>query len=180
MKVALIGHPGSGKTYLAEKLAKKLSLPIVDLDGLFDKRPHRLIARRSYRRAFNSLLQDKTEWIMDGYHGKRMPNWIWADVDLIIFLDLDRSILKQNIIERQKDAKAKGDFSHWQIFKLNNYKNFAQIKLFDKSLRQDFEYIEDNATKSEFIVLKSMQQINHFLDTYSSPVSYNKKHTDFQ
>lgn len=168
MKVAIIGHPGSGKTYFAERLAKKLKLPIVDLDSLFDKHPHRLIAIRSYQKAFNTLFEGKTEWIIDGYHGKRMPKWIWKDIDLIVFLDLHQNILKQNIIDRQKDAKAKRDFSHWQIFKLNNYKNFAQIKFLDKSLRQDFEFIRDNSTKSEFVVLKSMEQIDHFLDSYST------------
>lgn len=46
-----------------------------------------------------------------------------------------------NIVNRQKDAKRKVDFSHSQSTKANNVKDFGQIHLLDKPLCNNVERI---------------------------------------
>lgn len=166
MKIAIIGHPGSGKTYLAKRLSKKTGIDLVDIDSLFDKHPVYFVSRRLYRKKFKEMFFDKTNWIIDGYHGKRMPDWIWKVSDTIIFLDLPKNQLKKNVLTRHKNAKERNDFSHWQSTKANNIKNFGQINLLDKSLRSNFKRITKIAKDSEFVILQSTNQVDEFLDDF--------------
>ncbi len=167
MKIAILGHPGSGKTHIANKLHKKLGVETIDIDILFDKHPAYFISPKLYRKAINRLLANKSDWIIDGYHGKRMPGWIWKSADIIIFADLPKDQLRKNVTERYRNAKKNDEFSHWQSTRANNLKNFAQIRFLDKSLRQNAERIQESTkAESEFIVLQSMTQVKEFLSNF--------------
>jgi adenylate kinase family enzyme len=165
MKIIFIGHPGSGKTYAAELLSSKLNIEKVDLDVLLDKSPLNFVSKKLYRKAFKKLLGDKKDWLIDGYHGHKMPDYIWHKADLIIFLDLPRNELKRNVLIRYKAKKTNRDFTHAQHTFTNNIKNFYQIHFLDKSMRKNVSRIKllvDDSDK--FVTLKSSDQLNSFID----------------
>jgi adenylate kinase family enzyme len=166
MKIALIGHPGSGKTYLSNKLSEKTGIHTINLDSLFDKHPEYLIMTKNYQVAASKLFDGHINWIVNGYHGKRMLESIWEEADIIIFIDLEKKQLKKNIKQRQKTVKKNGEFSHWQYSKLNNLKNYSQIKFRDNSLRSNFERIKKMRSDVEVVILKSMDEVNNYIENF--------------
>ncbi len=167
MKVCIIGHPGSGKTYLADKLSDKTGIEKVDVDVLFDKHPFYAISKRFYLNAFNKLMMGKGSWIIDGYHTSLMPDELWQKTDKVIFLNLPKEELKQNVLTRYKTKKENKEFSHWQSTYFNNLKNFGQIKFQDKAMSNDIARIKSLVKNGAiFIELKTRDEIQQFVDGF--------------
>jgi adenylate kinase family enzyme len=163
MKVLIIGHPGAGKTYLAERLSNELGIDKIDIDVLFDKHPSYLMSKRQYGKKLHKLLGNKKDWIIDGYHGNRMPEEFWEKANHVIYLNLPKSELKSNVVARRKIKKANKEFSHWQATRINNIKNFAQIIFEDKTLKADVQRIKLLMNNdARFVELKSRNQITNF------------------
>lgn len=166
MKVIFIGHPGSGKTYAADLLSKKGHLKKIDIDSLFDKQPLHFFLKSSYKKALLELLKDQDEWVIDGYHGRRMPDSVWRDSDVIVFLNLPRTELKQNVVRRYRNKKSEKDFSHWQSTFINVLKNLGQIYLLDKSLARNVSRIRSLTKNDDRLVeLRSRQDLDDFVAT---------------
>lgn len=167
MKIATIGHPGSGKTYIANALGETLGIKVIVLDSIIDKYPLSFISKRLYRKQFCKLFNSKADWVIDGYHGKRMPDWIWETADVIIFSDLPRPTLKKNVVARQREAKNSGELSHGQHSRLNSLISFGKIHFLDKSLNANVRRIAGIKKKnSKFISLHSMKEVEKFLDDF--------------
>ena len=165
VKILIIGHPGSGKTYLADLLSKKTGIEKIDIDVLFDKHPFYLFSKGLYRKALNKLINDKNDWIIDGYHVNRMPTELLKVVDTIIYLNLPKEELRQNVLNRYKTKKANKEFSHWQSTYANNLKNFGQIRFQDKALKKDVVKIQTlTGDDAKFLELNSRKQIEQFLE----------------
>lgn len=64
MKIFLIGMPGSGKTTIANMLAKKIGYTYVDLDGMIEKDAHMFIEEIFDRYGEKKFRQLETEAIM--------------------------------------------------------------------------------------------------------------------
>ncbi|HTE57336.1 MAG TPA: hypothetical protein VK694_01215 [Verrucomicrobiae bacterium] len=166
MKVIFVGHPGSGKTYAADLLSKKGHLKKIDIDSLFDEHPLHFFLRNSYKKALHALLKNENEWVIDGYHGHRMPDSIWTDSDVIVFLNLPKVELKQNVFNRYRNKKSDKDFSHWQSTFVNVLKNLGQIYLLDKPLARNVSRIRSlTQNDGRLVELRSRQDLDEFIDT---------------
>ncbi len=167
MNILIIGHPGSGKTYLADLLSEKTGTEKIDIDVLFDKHPIYASSKRLYKKALDKLLRNKQSWVIDGYHVGLMPDELLSKADLIIHLNLPKDELKRNVLARYKLKKANGEFSHWQSTYLNNLKNFGQIRFQSKSLKKDLARIKDLVTNDvKFVELNSRDEIDKFLRSF--------------
>lgn len=166
MKIAFIGHPGSGKTYAATTLAKRIGIKEIDIDNLLDNLVY-FFFKKPHRKAFDKLLKDRTEWILDGYAGKRMPTYIWNEADYIVYLNFPKSELKQNIYNRYRFQK--NDVAvHSQEKFMNLLKNLWQIYVFDRSLTRCVNNIRHSSNSNKLIEVGSRQKLDDLLTRLGS------------
>ena len=102
MKIHIIGGPGSGKTFLAEKLSKQLGIPHYDLDDLqWDNASSAYGTKRDpqERAAMLDEILTKDNWIIEGVYyawcGKCFEN-----ADKIYLLNVPRHTYRYRIIRR--------------------------------------------------------------------------------
>lgn len=102
MKIHIIGGPGSGKTFLAEKLSKQLGIPHYDLDDLqWDNASNDYGTKRDpqERAAMLDEIIQKDDWIIEGVY------YAWCgkcfeDADKIYLLTVPRRTYRYRIIRR--------------------------------------------------------------------------------
>jgi hypothetical protein len=85
-RVAVIGCPGSGKTWLARRVARGLALPQVELDDHFWGPGWVPMEEVAWGEQVNALAS-RTAWVIDGNYEKSLPirlqrcQWlIWTDL----------------------------------------------------------------------------------------------------
>lgn len=161
-----MGHPGAGKTFLAEALHKKTGIEVIDIDVLFDRHPFFALSKRLYKRALMPMLTGKDEWIIDGHHVGLMPDEMKRAAEVVVFLNLPKEELKANILARYNIKKQESDFSHWQGSYLNVLKNFAQIRLHNNTLLKEVSEIKKKSGNCLFIELESRNDIGKFIVKY--------------
>jgi len=64
-RVAILGRGGAGKSVLAQKLSKRLDLPLIELDGIFWRPGLRPTPEREWVEILRSLVA-RDRWIIDG------------------------------------------------------------------------------------------------------------------
>ena len=102
MKIFIIGGPGTGKTYLAERLAKDFEISHYDLDNLqWDNQAVTYGVKRDSQernKLLNQILQQEN-WIVEGvYH-----TWCgrcFEESDKIYLLNAPRYLYRYRIIRR--------------------------------------------------------------------------------
>ena len=102
MKIHIIGGPGSGKTFLAEKLSKELGIPHYDLDELqWDNHTDTYGVTRDpeeRERLLGDLLKQK-DWIIEGVYYAWCQQ-CFVDADRIYLLRVPRYKYRYRIIRR--------------------------------------------------------------------------------
>ena len=107
MKIHIIGCSGSGKTYLANALAKKYNIPHFDLDDIqWDNNAEGYGTKRPLEER-NALLKEilnNNEWVIEGVYYA----WVqqsFDEADKIYVLDMPRYLYKSRIIVRSIKRK---------------------------------------------------------------------------
>ena len=107
MKIHIIGCSGSGKTYLANALARKYNIPHFDLDDIqWDNNAEGYGTKRPPEER-NVLLQEilnNDEWVIEGVYYA----WVqqsFDEADKIYVLDMPRYLYKSRIIIRSIKRK---------------------------------------------------------------------------
>lgn len=84
-RIVVIGTTSSGKSTLAESLAKKLGIPYVELDALFWEPNWQEASPLEFRRRVESAIKPDA-WVVAGNYS-RVRNLIWERAELILWLD---------------------------------------------------------------------------------------------
>lgn len=165
--MSIMGHPGSGKTFMAEAVAKKLSIPHVHLDRFWlgsggadvnkntsesDKEKIRTHVRQKALEAISA-----ESWVSDGSYTRTMPE-IAQRADVIIFLDIPlwRRLLNHGgrIFKpwtRHKELSMWHELSFFAEIIRREYKNSPRLK----------KFISEH--KDKVVVLKSRKEIDRYL-----------------
>ena len=101
MKIHIIGVSGSGKTYMANRLAEKSGLPHFDLDDVFWDNSASYGTKRAANERDKLLTEilDNENWIIEGV----FYDWVdksFENADVIYVLDIKPEIYKKRIIKR--------------------------------------------------------------------------------
>lgn len=98
-RIAIIGSGGSGKSTFAQKLGKKLSLPVIHLDSLFWKPNWERVSKEEWLKIQDEIVKGKG-WIIDGNYKSTMDIRL-AAADTIIFLDFPKWLCLWRAIKRR-------------------------------------------------------------------------------
>ncbi|KQV52984.1 hypothetical protein ASC95_09400 [Pelomonas sp. Root1217] len=102
----IIGNSGSGKTWLAKRLASKRAAPVVHLDDIFwleggfdaKRDPAEAAAMIRARRA-------GTQWIAEGVYGKLAEQFLLSALSLV-WLDIPGDTCQRRLRARGSESKA--------------------------------------------------------------------------
>lgn len=102
MKIRIIGGPGTGKTFLAEKLSAQLGIPHYDLDELqWDNESEGYGVKRDPRErdALLAAIMENGDWIIEGVYYKWCAR-CFEEADEIYLLSVPRRKYRYRIIRR--------------------------------------------------------------------------------
>jgi adenylate kinase family enzyme len=117
LRVAIIGNSGSGKSFLARRMADSLDVRAIELDGVFwlpggfnTKRPAEEVDRMI------AAVRSEQGWIVEGVFGDLVDRFLDL-ADRLIWLDLPWGLCKASLMGRgsqsskySEPAQAEGNF----------------------------------------------------------------------
>ncbi len=85
-RIAVVGVTGSGKTTLADTLARRLCLERVEIDALFWQPGWQEPDRQEFNARLSAALPADGAWACDGNYGETRP-LVWSRAQAVIWLD---------------------------------------------------------------------------------------------
>lgn len=102
-RIIIVGCPGSGKSYLAERLYMRTGLPLFHLDNVWWNADRTHITEEEFDNTLQTILQGE-KWIIDGDYSRTYePRFLACDT--VIFLDLSAEECMSGIMERVGKAR---------------------------------------------------------------------------
>ena len=162
-KVIVIGCPGSGKTTFAEKLQKKLDLPLYHLDAIWHKPDKTHIPREEFDARMAEILATDA-WIIDGNYSRTLECRI-AACDTVFLFDLPMEVCLEGVISR---IGKKRNEMPWIETELDaEFK--AQIEAFpQKELPLTYALLEKYKNDKTVLIFQSRAQADAFLTKIGS------------
>lgn len=103
-----MGTSGSGKTFLARRLAERLGVAHIELDALYWDPGWQMAAPDVFRNRIEEAASGNA-WVMDGnYSAVAMHVVPWQAVDTLIFLDYSLPVILWRVISRTLRRAATG------------------------------------------------------------------------
>ena len=97
-RIIIIGSAGSGKSYLAKKIAEITKYPLIHLDNEFWNPGWVKTPREEWIEKQKEMISTE-KWIIDGNYNSTLELRIEAS-DLVIFLDINRFVCMYGAIKR--------------------------------------------------------------------------------
>jgi adenylate kinase family enzyme len=87
-RISVVGNSGSGKTTVAQAIAAELSLPCLELDGVFHQPDWRPLDSEEFRRIVSEFTVAEG-WVVDGGYSA-VSDIVWGRADTVIWVDPPR------------------------------------------------------------------------------------------
>ena len=157
-KIIVIGCPGSGKTTFAEKISKKLGLPLFYLDAIWHKADKTHISRDEFDARLSEILAHDS-YVIDGNYSRTLERRIEA-CDTVFLFDLPTEICIEGAMSRI--GKKRVDMP-WIATELDSdFK--AEIENFrDKNLPETYFLLDKYKEGKTVVIFKSREDADAFL-----------------
>lgn len=167
MKIRIVGGPGSGKTTIAKKLAKKYSLKLISTDEIRFASKKDFSKSRSVKektKIMNSLLKKYENWIIEG---SSFSAYSWKSVTRADFVFIMKKplivdlyyILRRSFRHRfalDKNGWDESFFAFIGLFRWAfNFRFKSLLKLLNKLKSEKINYVEINKIKKIEFYLES-------------------------
>lgn len=159
-RVVIIGGPGTGKTTLAKKLAKKYELPVYHIDGIHILPDWKKRNRIQRDKMILERIKEE-QWIFDGTYETTLEARV-KRADLIIFLDYSTMAKLKGIFQRyiKNKGKEKEEIPGCQE-KIDFY--FIQKTIKDnKNKREKIYEILEKHLEKEILVFRNRKELNQW------------------
>lgn len=163
IRIHIIGGAGSGKSYIAQKLSKRLNIPYYDLDDIFwDNTANQYGVKTLETERDNKLEQivEQPSWIIEGVYFKWLtPSFSLADK--IIILNTPISIQEKRIWSRYEKRK----LGILPTTKKETIESVEELIKWNKRYNDIYlpEFISNNEFKSKVIQLNKAEDIFNYL-----------------
>jgi adenylate kinase family enzyme len=128
-RIIVTGNSSSGKTTLAERLARSLGLSFIELDALFWLPGWQETEDEAFRAKVREALAEAPEgWVIAGNYRSRTRDITWPVADTVIWLDLPLRVTLTGILRRSwRRSRSK------ELLWGTNYERFwPQLKLWSE------------------------------------------------
>ena len=167
-KIILIGSGGSGKSYMAKKIAQITNYPLYHLDNEFWKPDWVMTTKEEKIKRHEELFYGET-WIIDGNYNSTLEIR-FAAADLVIFLDVNRIVCILSAARRV--GKKRSDLPDYLTESKWLSKEFAQFAKwlwnYPKYDRPKILALRDKYPEKNFLHIKSRDEVNKLLDKWRS------------
>lgn len=164
-RILIIGGNGCGKTTLSNKLANKLSLPLIHLDALYWNDNWKPVSDEEFDRLLMSELV-QPRWIIDGNISRTIPLRLQY-CDAVIFMDFSRIRCLTGVVGRfvKNYGKSRTDMGGNCLEKLNAEKiRFIKgVWTHHKETRRRFYDMMGEADDVKIVILKNRRETDQFL-----------------
>jgi len=167
-RIVILGNNGSGKSYLAKKLADITKLPLIHLDLHFFKPGWEFPPEEEWHEKMKKFVSGE-KWIIDGIvsFGDTM-DMRFRKADLVIFLEVNRIICLWGAIRRQK--KKRSDVLPYLDFKYDKaFYNFCKgLWKFQKIRKPKIMAFRDKYPDKPFFVIKGRSMMNSLIKDWNN------------
>lgn len=167
-KIAVFGKPGSGKSTLSQKLAFATGIRLHPLDSIVYKKNGELVDRETYDSAHSSILASDS-WIIDGFGPVDSFYQRLDAADTLIYIDLPYSISYWLVTKRLiKGLVVKPEgWPEGSSILIGSIQSYKTLKLCPKFWNDNFmEKLEKSSNSKSLYVIRSLSELNGFVDKY--------------
>src|SRR5699024_1007443 len=163
VKIHIIGGAGSGKSYLASQIHKKMTIPHLDLDDIFwenQATQYGIKANEDTRDYMLEKFLNQPSWVVEGVYLK----WVtpsFERADRIFILDTPLQVQEDRIWNRYYKRKSK--VSH--LAKKETLQSIHNLLEWNKKYNEIFlpEFMKKTAYTYKIILLKDYKDIERYL-----------------
>ena len=160
-RIAIIGCGGSGKTYLANRLAALLNLPLTHLDGVYYDADWNPLPQEEFADIQRKLVAE-ARWLLEGNYAGTLPIRL-AAADTVIFLDLHAITCLVGIVRRRWKYRG-GQHAQEGVYDRLTWNFIRYIWGYRKTMRPRVRHLlTEHGRNARLIALTSRRQADRFV-----------------
>jgi len=98
--VSVVGNSGSGKIFVARRVAAVLGVPHIELDSLHHLAGWQPVDPATFRDQIDALTREEG-WVVDGnYRAVVVDGPVWQRADAVVWIDLPQQVVMRQVVGR--------------------------------------------------------------------------------